>query len=86
MTFQPDIIISWDISEKDNPTLIISLLEYDPKVKHIVAEVLYRIDASELNAGSISINQILAKHYLYKSDKLKNEAEAALKKMQEDKP
>lgn len=89
MTFQPDILISWDISEKDNPTIVITSLEYDSKLKHVVADVLCRIDASELDSGVISINQLIAKHLLYKSDKRTEEAIAALQKLkpfkQEDK-
>ena len=81
MTFQPDILISWDISEKDIPTIIITSLEYDSKLKHIVADVLCRIDASELNSGVISINQLIAKHHLYKSKKETEEAIAELQNL-----
>ena len=80
MTFQPDILISWDISEKDVPTLVITSLKYDSKLKHVVADVLCRIDASELNSGVISINQLIAKHLLHKSEK---ETEEAIAKLQE---
>lgn len=83
MTFQPDIFISWDISEKDNPTIIVTSIKYDHKAKNIIAEVLCRIDGLEANNGCISINQLMAKHHLYKSNKAKEEAEAALQKMQE---
>ena len=77
MTFQPDILISWDISKKDGAAIVVSLLEYDPNQKMVVANVLHSVYAGEEDAGVISTNQLLAKHHLYKSNKLKEEAEKA---------
>lgn len=64
MTFQPDIIVSWDISEKDIPTITITKIEYDPNIKKIVGHVIATINAGQ--SAAISINQLLSR---YSADK-----------------
>ena len=62
MTFQPDIIISWDISEKDIPIIQVTEVKYDPKVKNVVGNVIASINAG--SGGAISINQLMAQHII----------------------
>ena len=62
MTFQPDIIISWDISEKDIPIIAVTEIKYDPNTKHVVGNVIATIHAG--NSGAISINQLMAQHII----------------------
>lgn len=58
--FEPDFIISWDISEKDNPTIVITSIDYEPKAKCIVGTVIDVIQAE--GNGAISLNQLMARH------------------------
>ena len=69
----PDIIISWDISEKDNPIINITKIEYDPKVKHVIGTVIESIDAG--TGGAVSINQIIAAYELSKARQAAQEGE-----------
>lgn len=75
MTFEPDIVISWDISQNgDLPTITITNIEYDPKVKHLVATVIDVIQGE--TCGAISLNQTMARHVIQKRmEELKQEVE-----------
>lgn len=62
MTFEPDIVVSWDISEKDLPTITITSIEYDPKAKHLVGTIIDVIQGE--TCGAISVNQTMARHVI----------------------
>lgn len=62
MTFEPDIVVSWDISEKDLSTITITSIKYDPKVKHLVGTVIDVIQGE--TSGAISLNQTMARHVI----------------------
>ena len=74
MKFEPDIIISWDISPNDLPVITIMQTQYDTTKKHIVGEVLESFVGE--TDGAISINQIIARHkFLKLLEKVGNEHE-----------
>lgn len=70
MKFEPDIIISWDISKNDLPVITITQIEYDTTKKHLVGNVLEVIVGE--TSGAFSINQIISQ---YKFQKLSEEKE-----------
>ena len=56
MLFQPDYIISWDVSDQDNPTVNISKLYSDGKHIHLQIDVL---GVYHDKCGVVSIQQLL---------------------------
>ena len=60
MTYEPDFVISWDISEKDNPIIMVTKIEFDNNVKRMVGSVIETINAE--SAGAFSLNQLIAKY------------------------
>lgn len=57
MMFQPDIVISWDFSEKDYPVVSISRLRSNEKATGLECDVLYT--SSGDCCGVVSVRQLM---------------------------
>lgn len=57
MMFQPDIVISWDVSDKDYPVISITRLRSDGKATRLECDVL-EVSHGE-RCGIVSVRQLL---------------------------
>lgn len=57
MEFQPDYLVSWDFSDKDYPSVIISKLYSDGKSAHLSVDVLEQF---QTKIGVCSLRQLIS--------------------------